>query len=599
MASEHLNLHEPLLLTHMSNAPFHLKKVEGEIYVRGRGSFYVHKRIPAAIRTAYPRGKTHITRSLNTDDIEVARKTAMTAVAKIQAEFDECRDQLDLARAGEAPERVVTLNESQLQSLLDYWLHQVLVGDDERRAAELDDDEFDELRAHLLDQRADFGRMLARGQVLPFFPALAQFARLCGVSYEPSEDERRNSSLSFLKVVVRALDVQISRMSGEPILTESVVGDVVHPLYRIAPSRAPASPNLATWESVFELWRDQVLNRPRSTTVANKTAWTDLRRFAELHGVVTPSDVTKELLLAFVDDMCKRVAVPTANDRLEMIRKIFNRAVKSSRMPANPAEHVDGKELSAAESRRRKKKRMPFSEGELHSIFSSQVYREHRRSEGQCGEATYWIPLLMFFTGARPEEVAGLALRDLQQDKDGRWHLNIQDHFCNEDDDLFEDGLIPETHLRTLKNSASSRRVPVVPQLLELGLLRYVEFVRASGSSVFFPTLKPDGVGKLSGAFVKVFSRIKKRELQMNDSRKVLYSFRHNMKDLLERAQVPGKVLRRVLGHTLGDGQVTDGYGSDLPFEVIASWFDRVSFPAIPAAPWQPGQGALVFAKGG
>lgn len=86
--------------------------------------------------------------------------------------------------------------------------------------------------------------------------------------------------------------------------------------------------------------------------------------------------------------------------------------------------------------------------------------------------------------------------------------------------------MIPETHLRTLKNSASSRRVPVVPQLLELGLLRYVEFVRASGSSVFFPTLKPDGVGKLSGAFVKVFSRIKKRELQMNDSRKVLYSCR-------------------------------------------------------------------------
>ena len=71
----------------------------------------------------------------------------------------------------------------------------------------------------------------------------------------------------------------------------------------------------------------------------------------------------------------------------------------------------------------------------------------------------------------------------------------------------------------------------------------------------------------------------------------MLYSFRHSLKDLMEIAEVPSKYLQRLLGHTTGDGAVTDGYGSDLPFERVAEHFARIRFPAIPATPWQPGRG--------
>ncbi len=41
------------------------------------------------------------------------------------------------------------------------------------------------------------------------------------------------------------------------------------------------------------------------------------------------------------------------------------------------------------------------------------------------------------------------------------------------------------------------------------------------------------------------------------------------MKDFMESAGIESKYLQRILGHTTGDGRITDGYGSDLPLALI------------------------------
>lgn len=596
-----------------------LKKVDTDLYVRGaQNMHYVHKRIPIALSLAYPPKKTHITLSLHTSDRAKAMQKLPNLLAKIEAEFEQMRYRIDLSRANQAPVRATKLTASQRKGVLDFWARQIMLADDKLREpvplqsgrarsqqpgsavdeAGFDDDEFDELQAELATQRETFGKMLARGQVLPFAATLLEFMYLCGIHYVPAVEELQEASREFLARLVKVLDWRLQRMDGLVVITDEVTPEVVHPLYLVAPERAPKALLIATWDLVFENWRDFVKNRPETTTVANNTAWRDLRRFAEMNGVTSPSDVTPELMKEFVEDMVRRIGVNTLNDRLEMVRKIYRKAVRDGLVKVNPAENTDGKQLSNAEKRKQTKKRQPFSRSDLERVFSSQVYREHRRSEGQSGEATYWIPVIMYFTGARPEEVAGLALADLQQDESGRWFFNILDRYCDEDAELFDEDPIPLTHMRTLKNAASRRKIPVAQELLDLGLMRYVDHVRQSGAAVFFPTLQPDRVGKLSGAFVKVFSRIKRLELGIKDSRKVLYSFRHTMKDLLEAARVPSKVLRRILGHTTGDGGTTDGYGSDLAFEIIVEEFDKVRFPAIPALPWEPGRGLLNFPKG-
>ncbi len=113
----------------------------------------------------------------------------------------------------------------------------------------------------------------------------------------------------------------------------------------------------------------------------------------------------------------------------------------------------------------------------------------------------------------------------------------------------------------------------------------------SQGAKALFPTLKKDFHEKLSGSFSKFFGRLKKK-LGIDDERKVLYSFRHTFKDTLNRAEMPSRYMKRVMGHTSGDGEVSDSYGSDLPFVVLVRHFKTVKFQPIPAKPWQPGKGS-------
>jgi hypothetical protein len=49
-----------------------LKAISENVYVRGKhGNLYVRRRIPAAIRAAYPARQEHITRSLGVSDVRV------------------------------------------------------------------------------------------------------------------------------------------------------------------------------------------------------------------------------------------------------------------------------------------------------------------------------------------------------------------------------------------------------------------------------------------------------------------------------------------------------------------------------------------------
>lgn len=568
-----------------------MKAISENLYTRGiHGTLYVRRRIPAAIRAAYPAQQEHIVRSLGTADRRAAKELGRAENTRIDAEFRQKRQELDLSRASLAAKRIAQLDDGQLQAVAKFWVRQVLLSDEHRRQEGLDDAEFDELGEQLTTQRAELGRMLAQGKCLNVFPALHGFLFLCGLDFNPDQDEAKRASYVFLRTVVETLDHQLARQRGDIVDTDKVAPAVQHPLQAVAPERVPVDPDLPTWDKVFETWCDYVENRPTPTTLASQTPWRDLKRFAATQGVQMPGEVTPELMTAFVEDMRPRLAVPTLNERLNKIRSIYKIAVGKHVLGTNPAAGTLGVKESGV--KKRKKRRLPFDVSDLHTIFGSEVFTQHKRSKGQSGEASYWIPLLMYYTGARPEELAGLALSDLVHDPILGWSLSIVDRPSDDDLDLFDDDEVPKSHRRTLKNAMSIRRVPVAQQLIDLGLLRYVEWLRASKAAVFFPTLKKDFHGKLSGSFSKFFGRYK-RSLGITDKRKVLYSFRHCMKDMLEVAGVPTKYLQRLLGHTTGDGNVTDGYGSDLPFKHLVKHFSHVRFAAIPARPWEPGRGSV------
>lgn len=554
-----------------------MKAISELIYERGkRATKYLRLRIPADVRSAFPAGKTHITRSLATSDLHQAKQRARMVLATLEKDFSRIRQQ--------QAQRAQRLTSGDLTSE-NTWQPQP--------------------EPNVAVSGAYSGHQgrwrIASGEHSPSSPPPS--------TQEPVPDERCAQVMSLMRQarLAEALEVlqavvapvaAVCRPSGSSA-PESGSGSgstAAPPADASAPQPMPGAPAaLPNWDEVFAKWRDFVPERPRSTAIAAQTPWRALRRFmnarAPSKSCVSPALVTAEDMTAFAEHMrASGLAVDTINERLSKVKAIYKIAVGRHLLPQNPAANTLGFKESSAQ--RRRKRRLPFDVGDLQLIFGSAVYTEHVRSSGQSGEASFWLPLLLFYTGARPEEVAGLAIADVVKDKVHGWYFNLIDRPTTEDRELFD--AVPASHRRTLKNGHSIRRVPVAQELIDLGLLRYIDWLKGQGKTVLFPTLEKDWHGKLSGAFSKFFGRYL-RSVRVTDGRKVMYSFRHTMKDLMEQAGVPSKYLQRILGHLSGDGRVTDGYGSDVPFELVASYFKTINFPAIPATAWQPGTGRVML----
>ena len=85
--------------------------------------------------------------------------------------------------------------------------------------------------------------------------------------------------------------------------------------------------------------------------------------------------------------------------------------------------------------------------------------------------------MLGAFTGARREEIAGLAPADIVE-IDGIECLNIED-----------------SELRRIKNISSNRIVPIHTRLIKIGFLELVEKARAEGRVDLFPDLREPASG--------------------------------------------------------------------------------------------------------
>lgn len=587
-----------------------MKTIAPNLYSRGKcGSIYLRRRIPQALKDAYPPEKTHETVCLHTCDIRIAKTRQRQEELRIDAEFGRRLKELKKKQADRVVKRLEKMSDEHLKSLADYWVRQVLLTDEHHRGL-ASEDEFDELGIQMTEQRAELGRMMAMGRSDKILPAMHSFIYLCGFEVDMSPEESSRAGTVFLTAVCTALDYRMQRQRGDVVQTDKVAPAAPSPKEVVAAHAASVAKKIG-WDEAFAIWRDYVPGRPKSTAIATQTPFLELKRLATDDGIQCPEEVTPELMRKFVDHMAARgLEVVTLNERLAKLKSLFKVLKGKGVVSHNPAADTLG--LKENSFKKRKSKRQPFDQADLTNIFSSCVFNKQQlRSQGQSQEATYWIPIMMYYTGARTEKIAGLALADVVQDPQFGWHFNLIDR-PSADDDLFDDegsnkpkskskppkGDEAEAHWRLLKNGKSIRKVPVAPELIELGLLRFLESVRADGHLSLFPSLAHDWHEKLSGSFSKFFGRYKSLILGINNPKKVLYSFRHTMKDAMTRANVSSMYLQRVLGHASGLGSVTDGYGNeDVPLEVLTAEFAKIKFFPIPAQPWMPGKGFVKYPK--
>lgn len=213
--------------------------------------------------------------------------------------------------------------------------------------------------------------------------------------------------------------------------------------------------------------------------------------------------------------------------RLANIRTLFLWFSDTERIPNRIATNLDKALPAAACQKGIVKKRDPFTPDQLQLIFDNPLF--HRaRSVNRCWlpgnvkvrNHKFWMPLILLFTGARPSEVGPLTVNNVEP---------LYGHPCFRITTV-ADPNDPDAP-RSVKNPHSERRVPVHPQLIEIGFLDYVEDCKRRGQLRLFPELKGTKDGHYSNGIGRFFNKTFLPKLGLKTKRTCLYSLRHTMSE--------------------------------------------------------------------
>lgn len=225
-------------------------------------------------------------------------------------------------------------------------------------------------------------------------------------------------------------------------------------------------------------------------------------------------------------------------------------------------------------AKERRKKKPVFTVDQMNKLFKSPLFTGCRSDEAPrfwalpgnivIRDHRYWVPLIMLFSGARPAEIAQLAVTDVRQ-QHGHWIMHITEEGDGDD--------------KSTKTEGSMRVVPIHPELIKLGFIEYRKGVEKTGETRLFPLAERNERGQMIADFSREFPRYLER-IGLKVGRGLsLYSFRHGATDALRRAGYLDDQFGFILGHT--SGSTTGRYGI-MPQGMLQQRVDLVNSIAYP-----------------
>lgn len=364
-----------------------------------------------------------------------------------------------------------------------------------------------------------------------------------------------------------------------------------------------------SFDGVVELILDSPVHKLSETT--KETTRTALRYFREAFENIAPKSITRKVVTEWLNLLVQKPRDPRPGDRRlklpdlvkryegeQDVRRLSGKTVEqyvtalSARWRQAVKDGLIEEGLSNAFSDRkvpqgpRPEKKVQFSREELRAIFSLPIFTRGEAPLGGKGAASYWMPLLLLWTGARPEEIAQLVVADVFNDPDSnRWVLRITDA-----------GTHPHKGQRLLKTSGSNsgrRTFPLPQALLDLNFLGYVDHVRSSGEQALFPQLRPKGKRNYLHAQWATWWGKHLRSAGILppvsiNSRKPVREFRDVWATAARASGLYRETMEYVMGHTPPNKTANEDYGDKDP---LGRQIDMLSFAGLDMSqvmPWKP-----------
>ncbi|UVC10193.1 tyrosine-type recombinase/integrase [Rhizobium sp. TH2] len=406
---------------------------------------------------------------------------------------------------------------------------------------------------------------------------------------EPISPDRGDTARRMMRAEIQALERTFERDHGD--YTGAPTDPIVKPA--IGTARETAAPG----ETIMELFAAYERENPKGITADTlKQARRDIGTFVDLVGSTCPVHRIdkkavrewKALLIRYPvkatetkaftgmkiaqivkhnEKVGKPVLTPrTVNRYLSSLGAFCNWLVAHGYLDINPTADMSMAKKKDAST-------LPFTSDQLNVLFKSPLFTgaqsaDEWRNIAKPGNVTirdhrYWVPLIMLFSGARPAEIAQMNVADVRQDR-GHWIMHITEEGGGD---------------KSVKTGGSMRVVPIHPELVKLGLLKYHSQVKESGEARLFPDAVRNSRGQMIADFSREFGRYLTR-LGMKEGRGLsLYSFRHGAVDALRRAGYLDENFGFILGHS--KSTMTGRYGN-LPQGMLDQRVELVNAIAYP-----------------
>ncbi|MBL8300271.1 MAG: hypothetical protein JNN30_18195 [Rhodanobacteraceae bacterium] len=205
----------------------------------------------------------------------------------------------------------------------------------------------------------------------------------------------------------------------------------------------------------------------------------------------------------------------TAQTKLAHISAFLADCVKEELLPRNP---LDGLQVELQESIRRE----PWTPEEVRLLLDPDNMKAHSGLLEPRANVGYlpWLVVMGVYTGARMSEILGARIEDFDREDPHTTKARVP-------------VLRIEPHpLRGIKTQAAIRKIPLHPDLIELGLFEYLDWMRGRGRHLWLDC--PSKGGKLQNAATRHFRKYTENSGVYEENVKVFHSMRHAFKTMAE-----------------------------------------------------------------